>query len=347
MIDTSRVWDAVRDMISDEGRTVLSLAWDGNGPAHSGCHHVVEWRGLYFFQSSDLDAEGPFDSLEEALALECFQVQTAHPEITASGIDRAALLRLARDVVGGNGECVLINGARYTLEDGELRPDSVQPEAHAWEQDPPGSGARSVPPAKLLGDPQMRHERLGMVHTAHVAPLNQLVADIRRDRDCGEAVPWFDPLDGGVKARVLFVLEAPGPRAVASGFVSRDNPDESAKNWLLALQAAGLPREETVLWNIVPWYVGDGTRIRAAGPRDISEGLPYLDRLIQLLPRLSVIGLVGGKAQSVEARVADMRGDVKFARVPHPSPQFVNRRPENRAALTQALVHVRDLVLPS
>ncbi len=39
-----------------------------------------------------------------------------------------------------------------------------------------------------------------------------------------QEIPFFDPLDGDVNARCLFVAEAPGPRAVLSGFVSRDNP---------------------------------------------------------------------------------------------------------------------------
>jgi hypothetical protein len=56
------------------------------------------------------------------------------------------------------------------------------------------------------------------------------------------AIPYFDPLDGGVGASVLFLLEAPGPRAVASGFISRDNPDETAKNFHEFNAAAGLAR---------------------------------------------------------------------------------------------------------
>ena len=40
-------------------------------------------------------------------------------------------------------------------------------------------------------------------------------------------IPHFDPLDGGSNAQVLFLMEAPGPKASASGFVSRNNPDET------------------------------------------------------------------------------------------------------------------------
>lgn len=78
------------------------------------------------------------------------------------------------------------------------------------------------------------------------------------------SIPDFDPWDGGVHAQVLFLLEAPGSKAVDSGFVSRNNPDETAKNFFELNRDAGIPRELTVIWNVVPWYIGDGARIRAA-----------------------------------------------------------------------------------
>jgi hypothetical protein len=65
------------------------------------------------------------------------------------------------------------------------------------------------------------------------------------------------------------LLEAPGGRAVGSGFVSRNNPDETAKNFFLLNQEAGLPRSRTVTWNVVPWYVGSGEKIRAVTDADI------------------------------------------------------------------------------
>ena len=46
----------------------------------------------------------------------------------------------------------------------------------------------------------------------------------------GKAVPDVDPLDGGVNARLLILLETPGPRVLGTGFVSRDNPDGTAAN---------------------------------------------------------------------------------------------------------------------
>jgi len=51
---------------------------------------------------------------------------------------------------------------------------------------------------------------------------------------------------------------------MSSGFISRDNPDPSARNFRALLAGAGIPREKTVLWNIVPWYIGSGVKIRPA-----------------------------------------------------------------------------------
>jgi hypothetical protein len=97
-------------------------------------------------------------------------------------------------------------------------------------------------------------------------------------------VPYFDPRDGGTRARALFLLEGPGPKAVRSGFISRDNPASTARNFRALLVGAGIEREDTILRNIVPWYFGTGTNIRAAERSDIHEGTAYLPRLLALLP---------------------------------------------------------------
>jgi len=122
----------------------------------------------------------------------------------------------------------------------------------------------------------------------------------------------------------LFLLEAPGSRAVTSGFISRNNPDESAKNWFELNCEAGIPREKTVSWNIVPWYIGSSGKIRPASRKDIQDALPYLYRLIALLPRLRIVALVGGKAQSISDRLQQTYPALKILKLCHPSPLFVN-----------------------
>jgi len=61
-----------------------------------------------------------------------------------------------------------------------------------------------------------RH-RLDGLEDPHIAPLTEYVRRLRKQRGGGESVPWIDPDDGGVHARVLLLLEAPGARAMGAG----------------------------------------------------------------------------------------------------------------------------------
>jgi Uracil-DNA glycosylase len=186
----------------------------------------------------------------------------------------------------------------------------------------------------------VRTARLARIRDPHVARLNRLVEEIRSELDCDGAVPYFDPADGGERAKCLFVLEAPGARAVQSGFVSRDNPDETAKNFLLLNAEAEIPREVTATWNIVPWYIGTTERIRAATLADVSAGWPYLQRALELLPEVRVVALLGQKAQRIRQLLASSRPDLSVIGCPHPSPLFINRAPGNRLSVLAALREV-------
>ena len=178
----------------------------------------------------------------------------------------------------------------------------------------------------------------------HVAPLTVFVEGIRAQRGLGAEIPFFDPCDGGILADALFLLEAPGRNAVRSGFISRDNPDPSARNFRSLLAAATIPRERTVLWNIVPWYLGTGTKIRAAGSTDIAAGVSHLPGLLKLLAGLRVVVLVGHKAQ--RARVAISRlTDARLFSTLHPSNQVVTCWPERRAELERDLHAVAAFLL--
>lgn len=193
---------------------------------------------------------------------------------------------------------------------------------------------------KLLADPAAVEARRAALAAPHAAPLAAFVAALRAEAPPDAGVPDFDPWDGGVEAECLFVLEAPGRRAVDSGFVSRNNPDESARNWFELNAAAGLPRGRTAVWNIVPWYIGAGGRIRPATARDVASGLPHLRRLLALLPRLRAVALVGGKAQRAEPAVRAAAPHLRVFHMPHPSPMFVNRAPGNRARILAPLREV-------
>lgn len=137
---------------------------------------------------------------------------------------------------------------------------------------------------KLLRDEAAREERLSQIAEAHVARLTDFVDDLRDKMGPEAAIPYFDPWDGGVGARALFLLEAPGPKARNSGFVSMNNPDETAKNFFELIHDAGIDRRSIAIWNTVPWYIGSGTKIRPASSADIASGVESLANLFQLMP---------------------------------------------------------------
>jgi len=196
---------------------------------------------------------------------------------------------------------------------------------------------------KSLKDEAERLARKQLLNQEHVAPLTRFVEEIIRQHP-KKSTPYFDPFDGGTRAQCLFVLEAPGPNAVESGFISRNNNDESAKNFFEINMEAGIPREKTIIWNIVPWYIGTGKKIRPATTNDINMGLPYLHSLIDLLPNLQIVVFIGKKAQRVKKELKSRYTDIRIFECYHPSPLVINTNPRNRRKIIEALKPVSDIL---
>ncbi len=192
---------------------------------------------------------------------------------------------------------------------------------------------------KLLGIEEYRTARLKELHEPHIKPLTDFVEALRVEAGPEAAIPYFDPWDGGIHSEVLFLLEAPGPKSVMSGFISRNNPDETAKNVFELCLEAGLQRSQTILWNVVPWYIGSGQKIRPARSGDIQAGLKPLPRLLTFLPSLKAIVLLGRKAEKAIKQIDQSKYRVFVS--PHPSPLFVNNAPGNRGKLLSVLHEVR------
>lgn len=89
----------------------------------------------------------------------------------------------------------------------------------------------STDAAKLLGNSDARDARYLQLHEPHIAPLTLFVETLRTQLGPIAGIPYFDPSDGGITAKLLYLLEAPGAKALFSGFISRNNPDETAKNF--------------------------------------------------------------------------------------------------------------------
>lgn len=193
---------------------------------------------------------------------------------------------------------------------------------------------------KTLASAVERSARLAMLSQLHIQPLVVLVDRIREAKGTEFHIPYFDPLDGGVDAEILFLLEAPGPKSVVSGFISRNNPDETAKNFFLLNEAAGIERRRTILWNAVPWYIGSGTQIRPAKKMDVREADEWLAELISYLHHLRIVVFVGKKSLHAKNVIRSVRQELKVFEMPHPSPMFINRYPANRQLALSALQQV-------
>ena len=181
--------------------------------------------------------------------------------------------------------------------------------------------------------PKLQEAKQAALNKTHMEPLTAFVHQIRQEQPKCH-VPDFDPDDAGTEAEVLFVLEAPGPKAVATGFVSRDNPDQTAGNLKAYLEEAGISRKQSLVWNIVPWYLGNGKTILAATSADIQAGSAYLERLLTLLPHLKAVVLVGRKAQSAFQK-GGLTTELPLYKTYHPSPVFVHLHPDNKQKIVE------------
>jgi uracil-DNA glycosylase len=171
----------------------------------------------------------------------------------------------------------------------------------------------------------VRAHRRTLLDAPHIAPLVAYGALLAERH--GKAVPDVDPLDGGVDARLLILLETPGPKVLGTGFVSRDNPDGTAANMFRFLAQAGIARSDTVIWNIVPWLIQTaGERNRNPTRAEVAEGLCHLPDFLDLLPRLELAVLAGRKAEAAVGLLETRR--IPCLTMPHPSPTYVCTSPD-------------------
>ena len=144
----------------------------------------------------------------------------------------------------------------------------------------PGGEPRTDRPRKNA-DPAEVERKLGLLDEPHVKPLTSC------GTSAGNVVTswWFDPTEAGITARILMLLEPPGRKATpgqGSGFISPDNNDGSAQNMRNLLREAGVERRrEIITWNLIPWYIGSVSRVRAASGEDIQEAHEALACLLR------------------------------------------------------------------
>jgi len=176
---------------------------------------------------------------------------------------------------------------------------------------------------RSMRDAQVRARRRTMLDLPHVAPLSAFAAQLRQ-RGSGE-VPEFDPLDGGIDARVLFLFEKPGPmtarrgKRAGSGFISRNNNDATAEATFKFMQQASIPRKLTASWNVIPWWNGT---VKVTGD-ELREGAGCVADLICLLPKLRAVVMVGRKAAAAQPYLKTI--GLALLTSDHPSPRVKAR----------------------
>jgi hypothetical protein len=171
--------------------------------------------------------------------------------------------------------------------------------------------------------------RRAMLRLPHIAPITQFIARLRAANP-GWEFPDCDPLGGGVNAEILFLFEKPGPQgAASSGILSVDNDDATAAYSSAFLKQAGVARERTLFWNVMPGWNG-----KIAYTKDeLTEGPKALRELLALLPKLHAVVLVGAPAQRAREIIAALRPELKIISSAHPSPRVKASYPAKWAAI--------------
>jgi uracil-DNA glycosylase len=176
-------------------------------------------------------------------------------------------------------------------------------------------------------DALLLRSKLSRLDQSHVFPLTRRVESWRTALPEEHRIPYFDPDDGGIHARILLLMEKPGPGPNGLGveFVSRDNDDPTARNIDSLLSNAGIEREMMVIWNAVPAWNGE-RRITSQETENAGEALR---KLLLLLTDLEVIVAVGRKAQSLLRKMNEgLPRHIEVLQSFHPSNQVKNRWPE-------------------
>jgi hypothetical protein len=161
-----------------------------------------------------------------------------------------------------------------------------------------------------MGETKFRLAQEAEIYAPHVESINRYVDELRQS-ERGWA-PYVAPLHGGANARVLSILRDPGPatqEGTGSGMLCIENDDPSAALQCDLLEHAGLVAADLTPWNAYPWYIN-----RKPNAAEREAGVEPLRRLVDLLPRLTVVLLQGGDAQDVWRRLDRRHPDLTSSR---------------------------------
>ncbi|MDR6595201.1 uracil-DNA glycosylase [Saccharothrix longispora] len=157
-------------------------------------------------------------------------------------------------------------------------------------------------PARAHKSNAIVQSKLARLDEPHVAPLVALADEIAKSRGLPPgAVPYPDPDFAGVRAEALVLLKSPGPGAVTgtgSGLLSPENDDPTAARAHAEYERVGLDWRRVVHWNAVPWP----TEADNPTGSDLHAARPWLPRVLELVPDIRAVLLLGKVAEQEWAR---------------------------------------------
>ena len=177
-------------------------------------------------------------------------------------------------------------------------------------------------------DPAVVASKMARIRNPHVQPLNDLADRIADSVGLPHGhVPYVDPDQGGIGARVLVLLDNPSTKAEAgtgSGLLSLDNDDRTARNCREAYARHGVPWSQVVHWNVVPFPVA-GVKNGGSTATERARAVRWTREFVDQCPDLEAVLLLGAAARDGWARAGIDRGLYIFpGKIPHCSDRGLN-----------------------
>ncbi len=181
-------------------------------------------------------------------------------------------------------------------------------------------------------------------YSGHIELVNQLVDKLRLE--LAEDIPYVAPSYGGTKAKVLLLLQDPGPKTNltqnGSGFISTQNDDPTAEVLGTLLDKAQIALDDVIAWNACVHYIGSDQKKPSA--KQLQHNLKPLAQLIELLPKLQVVILMGRVAEDSWSRFSGtyphLASKICIFECPHPSKRGLMGSGPNRRSRQEGLALV-------
>lgn len=183
-------------------------------------------------------------------------------------------------------------------------------------------------PNGLNADSAVVADKIDRIRVPHVRPLNDLSDTIADSVGLPHGhVPYVDPDQGGINARLLILLDNPSTKAesgTGSGLLSLDNNDRTARNCREAYERHGVAWSDVVHWNVVPFPVA-GMKNGGSTPAERTQSVRWTRALVDLCPLVETVLLLGEAARDGWRRAAiDSDLYVVPGKIPHCSDRGLN-----------------------